>query len=364
MSTAPSNDPSPRFLPAGAVNEAVVSPAEVEDLLSDITEYDPAANMRLAELEQFDSNSITPELARKRDARRQAGLDGYYDLPPGSGQETAFVMLGMAAIAFVLLGLAVIGVIATTEDSNIYGLAIPFAIPVGFALVGGVAAVRAVRQPLRVTREERAQLRKAHRRTGFEAVGNGEDCGDAQKIAYLADHVIADIGKSAAWKSRLLDEHRIRLDLDRELYEIVSSAAILGKQMRANAVDRDILGGDGPDAERLLQAVKRNAGLISEMRASLVRRVAALLAYRNELAPLDRLIKQMQALDQLEQQEAGLQEAYTQITLNEMATSETTRMSDELTALRANLTAQIEYLRTNVINNPLLSTGLSLTDGL
>lgn len=85
MSTTPSNDPSPRFLPAGAVNDAVVSPAEVEDLLSDITEYDPAANMRLAELEQFDSNSITPELARKRDARRQAGLDGYYDLPPGSG---------------------------------------------------------------------------------------------------------------------------------------------------------------------------------------------------------------------------------------------------------------------------------------
>lgn len=38
-------------------------------------------------------------------------------------------------------------------------------------------------------------------------------------------------------------------------------------------------------------------------------------------------------------------------------------MADELTALRANLTAQIEFVRANVINSPALGSGLALTEG-
>ncbi|WP_213578511.1 hypothetical protein [Rhodococcus sp. USK13] len=137
----------------------------------------------------------------------------------------------------------------------------------------------------------------------------------------------------------------------------------MDKQQLSAAIDPEVLEDEGPDVERLRRAVERSTGLIDEMRASLVNRVAALLAYRDELAPLDRLIKQMTTLDQLEEQQASLHQAYTQITRNELATAETQRMADELTALRANLTAQIEFVRANVINSPVLGAGLTLTEG-
>lgn len=337
-----------------------VSAADVEKLISRISEYDYATSSRLSRLRRLDRSSLQPELVEKLDERKKIGITDSWEWAPGTGW-TAALFLAITSVISLLSAIVMVVVVAVNTDVRSIALAVPFILPAGLAIASYVSGRRAAAHPLHVTKDQRRAIDDANKTTGFTAEARKLPR-DAEKIAYVADRIITDIRKSAAWKSPLLDEHRIRLDLDREGFEITKSAALLDKQQLSAAIDPDVLADEGPDVERLRQAVERSTGLIDEMRGSLVNRVAALLAYREELTPLDRLIKQMKALDQLEEQQEGLHQAYTEITLNELATSDTQRMADELTALRANLTAQIEFVRANVINSPTLGTGLALAE--
>jgi len=352
-----------------------ISAADVEKLIANISEYDYETSSALSRLRHFDQSSLDPELVHKLDERKKIGVTDSWEWAPGIGWGTA-LFLAITSVVSLLSAIVMVVVVAVNSDVSSIVLAVPFILPVGLAIASYASGRRAVAHPLHLTEGECRTIDKANKTTGFvvtEATYRISDSGvvirsqrrpprDAEKIAYAADRIITDIRKSAAWKSPLLDEHRIRLDLDRERFEIAKSAALLDKQQLSAAIDPDVLEDEGPDVERLRQAVERSTGLIDEMRGSLVNRVAALLAYREELTPLDRLIKQMKALDQLEEQQEGLHQAYTEITLNELATSDTQRMADELTALRANLTAQIEFVRANVINSPALGSGLALIE--
>lgn len=336
---------------------SLVSSTEVEKLISGISEYDYATSSKLRDLKRLDRSSLTPELTRKLDDRRRVGLNNYWSRVPKSGWGTA---VALAVLSLVSL-LCAIAIVAAQGEPSPLTTTIPFLLPAGLGIGAAARGRHAAHHPLHVRSDEHLAIEEAYQGTGFPAEARKQPR-DAEKIAYVADQIITDIRKSAAWKSPLLDEHRIRLDLGRERFEIASSAALLDKQQLSAAIDPDVLEDEGPDAERLRQAVDRSTGLITEMRASLINRVAALLAYRDELAPLDRLIKQMKTLDQLEEQQASLHQAYTQITRNELATTDTHRMTDELTALTVNLTAQIEFVRTNVINSPALGAGLTLIE--
>lgn len=349
---------------AGGIDSArhvsPVSAADVEKLISRISGYDYATSSKLSRLRRLDRSSLQPELVEKLDERKRVGITDSWEWAPGIGWGTA-LFFAITSVISLLSAIVMVVVVAVNSDVSSIALGVPFILPAGLAIASYASGRRAAAHPLHVTKDQRRAIDDANKTTGFTAEARKLPR-DAEKIAYVADRIITDIRISAAWKSPLLDEHRIRLDLDREGFEIAKSAALLDKQQLSAAIDPDVLEDEGPDVERLRQAVERSTGLINEMRGSLVNRVAALLAYREELTPLDRLIKQMKALDQLEEQQEGLHQAYTEITLNELATSDTQRMADELTALRANLTAQIEFVRANVINSPALGTGLALIE--
>lgn len=156
----------------------------------------------------------------------------------------------------------------------------------GIAVVGGTATAvtgwRYVRDPKRLRRRERAAARKAMWITPA-ALGYGRTKGfsrttDEERLFRLAVHTGERIVATNAWRSSLLDGHRVRLDLDENLSQI-------GRRLvQIHTLRREMAGADGAATRQTIAGYRES---LDDAFDSIAARVVALHGYLDQLRELD-----------------------------------------------------------------------------
>lgn len=177
----------------------------------------------------------------------------------------------------------------------------------------------------------------------------------AYELPHLAYGILAEIEDSTAWGSPLLAVDRIRLNIDEERRQIVESCnALLQLYMLTDAVLN-------PGGDPFLSAEReRRVALGEAAERAIIERVAALRAYRTGLREVETLMKRIAAITYAQNTADEVDRVMSTIVVNELACAEITAMTVDLDGLRANLEAQLAFLRRDVIEAPSLSTPLSL----
>lgn len=160
-----------------------------------------------------------------------------------------------------------------------------------------------------------------------------------------AELIAQDIRASRAWNSDLLDLHRLKINLDETLWQIRVRAHRIWR-VHANREPNTF---DEPND--MIEA--RNTEITAAAdRAflTLVNVVQQLATYRDQLAPLDRQIAEIQALQRSTQNvtDEDLRQLNIDAALNEMHTEAINAAAVELAEVNANLQARLEFLQTTL----------------
>lgn len=160
-----------------------------------------------------------------------------------------------------------------------------------------------------------------------------------------AELIAQDIRASRAWNSELLDLHRLKINLDETLWQIRVRAHRIWR-VHANLVPNTL---DEPND--MIEA--RNAEITAAANRAfltLVDMVQQLATYRDQLAPLDRQIAEIQALQRSTQNvsDDDLRQLNIDAALNEMHTEAINAAALELAEVNANLQARLEFLQTTL----------------
>ncbi|WP_213578513.1 hypothetical protein [Rhodococcus sp. USK13] len=144
---------------------SVVSSTEVEKLIPGISEYDYATSYKLSDLKRLDRSSLTPELTRKLDERKKAGVNDHWAWAPKSGWGTT---AALAVLSLVSL-LCAIAIVAAQGEPSPLTTTIPFLLPTGLGIAAAARGRRAAHHPLHLTTDERIAIEEAYKGTGFPA---------------------------------------------------------------------------------------------------------------------------------------------------------------------------------------------------
>lgn len=184
-------------------------------------------------------------------------------------------VLAEAGSSLILLPSSMLGLIPAADAGGTLG---------GIAVIGGGATAlsgwRYWRDPKRLRRKERAAARVALWITPA-ALGYRREKGrttDEERLFHLAVHTAEGIVATNAWRSSLLDGHRVRLDLDENLSQI-------GRRLvHIRGLRDEMSRADGPGTRETIDGYRRSLDQAFE---SIAGRVLALHDYLGQLRELD-----------------------------------------------------------------------------
>ncbi|MGX9294301.1 hypothetical protein [Tsukamurella paurometabola] len=161
-----------------------------------------------------------------------------------------------------------------------------------------------------------------------------------------------EIRRSPAWNNPLLDQHRVRINLDATLQDI-SHRAYRVWRMRT---DTPRPSGASPVAPALAQHIDEFTHAARLAEDALRDHVAALAEYLGELRPVERLLGDLQILDRTNSgaHRELLDQLYRDAVGNEADALRFQHHADELRDLQASLDAQFHFLREQVARTNLL----------
>ncbi|MEY8019163.1 hypothetical protein [Mycobacterium servetii] len=161
-------------------------------------------------------------------------------------------------------------------------------------------------------------------------------------LVAIANLIGRDIAASAAWRSELFDLHRVRIDLDQTLTDINLRAHRIWRA-RANLVPPPSDSPEDPVARRnneILDAAEKAWDALVEL-------VRQLIEYQKQLAPINAMVAEIAALELSATKVTD--DAVRQLAIDAASTAyktdTITAATAELTELKANLTARLEFLR-------------------
>ncbi|KXO99761.1 hypothetical protein AXK58_00620 [Tsukamurella tyrosinosolvens] len=161
-----------------------------------------------------------------------------------------------------------------------------------------------------------------------------------------------EIRRSPAWNNPLLDQHRVRINLDATLQDI-SHRAYRVWRMRT---DTPRPSGASPATPALAQHIDEYTHAARLAEDALRDHVAALAEYLGELRPVERLLGDLQILDRTNSSAHRelLDQLYRDAVGNEADALRFQHHADELRDLQASLDAQFHFLREQVARTNLL----------
>lgn len=246
-----------------------------------------------------------PESVRRRwEARRvrmQAGTPGR-QYPQGLLSRNVIASGAWASGFGMATVLAEVGSAVVLVPSSLLGLmpaAGAGATLGGIAVVGGTATAvtgwRYVRDPKRLRRRERAAARKAMWITpaalGYRRTKGFGRTTDEERLFHLAVRTGERIVATNAWRSTLLDGHRVRLDLDENLSQI-------GRRLVQIRTLRDeMIAADGAETRHTISGYRESLDHAFE---SIAGRVVALHGYLDQLRELDDRLARLAQVERAE----------------------------------------------------------------
>lgn len=318
--------------------------------------------------ERTDLSALGPELAQKVVAReRELGKYAYYERR-NTTKATAIVAASVGAV----LAFAFFVFVLVTDQSGLPGAPLRLALAglITLALVGlcGIRVARrarAERDPLTLSREEFAAVKRARSRIKPDRqIAEFDDTWDeSSAIIVTAVRILDEIEASPAWGSKHLDADRIQLDRNEEIYQVVDSCNQLNKLSaaveRTAPDERD----DSALAGKLVAQADEYRLLRDEARSAIVARVAALYEYRSRLAKVEGLIANIDRAMEVVAGNDDFAEAFTAITRDRAAAARTRELSAGLDDLRERLTVELDFIHNQVIASADLGTPLVLRAG-
>lgn len=172
------------------------------------------------------------------------------------------------------------------------------------------------------------------------------------RLLGLAVLLTEEIRRSPAWNNPILDQHRVRINLDATLQDI-SHRAYRVWRMRT---DTPRPSGGSPVSPALAQHVDEYTHAARMAESALREHVAALAEYLGELRPVERLLTDLQLLDRTSTgaHRELLDQLYRDAVGNEADTRRFQAHADELRDLQASLDTQFHFLREQVARTNLL----------
>lgn len=311
-----------------------------------------------------DLAALDPDLARKVVAReRSIGSAAYLQRRNTTGSTS---IAGPAAGTAVLSALTLLLVVSPAHSENpavtpmVYG---PLALVSALILVGRqMYRSRADRDPLTLSPEEFTAVRQARARItpDTEIVTLQAAIDDADAITITGIRTIDQIRSSPAWHSEHLDIHRIQLDLDEELFQVVNSC----NQLRKLSEAVESATPDERDESDLAKNLTEQAGayraLRDEARAAIIARIVALHEYRTRLSKVEGLISNIERAAQAVAGNEDVAAAFTAITRDRAAAERTRELSAGLDDLRQRLTLELDFIQGQVVSSATLGAPLVL----
>lgn len=172
------------------------------------------------------------------------------------------------------------------------------------------------------------------------------------RLLGLAVLLTEEIRRSPAWNNPILDQHRVRINLDATLQDI-SHRAYRVWRMRT---DTPRPSGGSPVTPALAQHVDEYTHAARMAESALRDHVAALAEYLGELRPVERLLADLQLLDRTSTSAHRelLDQLYRDAVGNEADARRFQGHADELRDLQASLDTQFHFLREQVARTNLL----------
>jgi hypothetical protein len=311
--------------------------------------WDAALMERIKAVEEFGRPSVTsryrivdpgklgPALTVKLAEREEAGI-GMHDQPELLSLRERILWWGAIGVGpFVMAGV-------TPSVGHSAALLMTLTWLALFPLVGALYLVRRIqRRSLCLTWADDGKLKKARMwKSDHEW---GADQSDAYRLVFYTVKVVERILASNSWNSKVLDGHRIRLNLAEEIRQIDEHAYGLHKvivQMGRRPT------GSTPGALRAQRAYDDHVILLQPVWQKLLGRVKALEEYANHLAALDESLTHLASLDQLEGVEDEIADLLTAAVADEFATDRTKALNVEIVALRKLINETLGLLRFDV----------------
>ncbi|KXO89443.1 hypothetical protein [Tsukamurella pseudospumae] len=172
------------------------------------------------------------------------------------------------------------------------------------------------------------------------------------RLLGLAVLLTEEIRRSPAWNNPILDQHRVRINLDATLHDI-SHRAYRVWRMRT---DTPRPSGESSVSYALAQHVDEYTQAARMAENALRDHVAALTEYLGELRPVERLLNDLQLLDRTSTgaHRELLDQLYRDAVGNEADARRFQGHADELRDLQASLDTQFHFLREQVARTNLL----------
>lgn len=157
----------------------------------------------------------------------------------------------------------------------------------------------------------------------------------------LANLIARDIRASRAWRSELFDIHRVRIDLDRTLADVTARAHRIW-QAYANLVTPPN-GNPNSIVARRNDEIRKTA---ERAWTSLVELVEQLHDYKTELAPIEAIVAEIEAIDlsALRVSDDAVRQLDIDAAGNEFTSNDVKAATSELDELNANLAARLDAL--------------------
>ncbi|WP_019204335.1 hypothetical protein [Tsukamurella sp. 1534] len=268
--------------------------------------------------------------------------------PPDTGPRISPMGLVIALAAVFVLGAAV-----TSSMTGAF---------IGLLIAGGGAAGYRIWQNQRRAqqREEAEERRLAQNPWPFQADRTPAYNPDAEpgstrvetRLLGIAVLLAEEVRRSPAWNNPILDQHRVRINLDATLQDI-SHRAYRVWRLRT---DTPRPSGDSPVTSALAEHLDEYATAARMAENALRDHVAALAEYLGELRPVERLLHDLQLLDRTATgaHRELLDQLYRDAVGNEADARRFQEHADELRDLQASLDTQFHFLREQVARTNLL----------
>ncbi|MCS3782149.1 hypothetical protein [Tsukamurella ocularis] len=257
-----------------------------------------------------------------------------------------------AAVLVVIGALVVSSAIATSGVPAILIFLLAAAGVAGFHLW------RLTRYKNRIAEREQARLAanpwpfRAERTPAYNPDAEPGQTRVETRLLGVAVLLTEEIRRSPAWNNSLLDQHRVRINLDATLQDI-SHRAYRVWRMRT---DTPRPSGASPATPALAQHIDEFAHAARMAEDALRDHVAALAEYLGELRPVERLLGDLQILDRTNSSAHRelLDQLYRDAVGNEADALRFQSHANELRDLQASLDAQFHFLREQVTRTNLL----------
>ncbi|NMD57194.1 MULTISPECIES: hypothetical protein [Tsukamurella] len=257
-----------------------------------------------------------------------------------------------AAIVVVIGALVVSSVVAT---AGIPAIVVFLLAAVG---VAGFHFWRLAQYRSRIAEREQARLDanpwpfRAERTPAYNPDAEPGQTRVETRLLGVAVLLTEEIRRSPAWNNPILDQHRVRINLDATLQDISHRAHRVWR-MRT---DTPRPSGESPVTQALADHVDEYTHAARMAENALRDHVAALAEYLGELRPVERLLGDLQILDRTNSSAHRelLDQLYRDAVGNEADALRFQHHADELRDLQASLDTQFHFLREQVARTNLL----------